>query len=236
MDVTRVQNDDAMHCAHYCISTHAPRVGSDSVPLLAGSQKIYFNPRSPHGERLAAPPYGVQRFISIHAPLVGSDQPRPAAARSRPISIHAPLVGSDDIGSCVITARYEFQSTLPSWRATYKATKRKQLVLISIHAPLVESDTNLVKPFDGDKLFQSTLPSWRATKMVHRIALDEIFQSTLPSWRATSGRSRYLRVLQFQSTLPSWRATKIVFRLSERVHISIHAPLVESDTVSTSIM
>ena len=33
------------------ISTHAPRTGSDSTALSPHSAFIYFNPRSPHGER-----------------------------------------------------------------------------------------------------------------------------------------------------------------------------------------
>ena len=34
------------------ISTHAPRTGSDFLLLKKSLQKIHFNPRSPHGERL----------------------------------------------------------------------------------------------------------------------------------------------------------------------------------------
>ena len=57
------------------ISIHAPRTGSDGVLLFrAWPVLIYFNPRSPHGERLKARCFpGVSFQISIHAPRTGSD-------------------------------------------------------------------------------------------------------------------------------------------------------------------
>ena len=36
----------------HLISIHAPRTGSDGVSLPRELRRIYFNPRSPHGERL----------------------------------------------------------------------------------------------------------------------------------------------------------------------------------------
>ena len=57
---------------------------------------LYFNPRSPCGER----PEKVSddkyiRKISIHAPRVGSDYPGCCSTAATWISIHAPRVGSD---------------------------------------------------------------------------------------------------------------------------------------------
>ena len=56
------------------ISIHAPRMGSDIVTTAAASNVLYFNPRSPHGERqydyLTSDEYII---ISIHAPRMGSD-------------------------------------------------------------------------------------------------------------------------------------------------------------------
>ena len=56
------------------ISIHAPRTGSDNPRRNHARQQIYFNPRSPHGERLNII---CQRSnfqsISIHAPRTGSD-------------------------------------------------------------------------------------------------------------------------------------------------------------------
>ena len=57
-----------------CISIHAPRVGSDGHHGYGGGLHLYFNPRSPCGERRS---YAVllrrPKEISIHAPRVGSD-------------------------------------------------------------------------------------------------------------------------------------------------------------------
>ena len=59
------------------ISIHAPRMGSDFRHPFVCSFHIYFNPRSPDGERpfvhgwWQPPP-----TISIHAPRMGSDLPR----------------------------------------------------------------------------------------------------------------------------------------------------------------
>ena len=56
------------------ISIHAPRVGSDPGSSGDVNDKLYFNPRSPCGERPGAK-IKISRFkeISIHAPRVGSD-------------------------------------------------------------------------------------------------------------------------------------------------------------------
>ena len=60
---------------NYDISIHAPRMGSDHTPSLAGFDCKDFNPRSPDGERprLTAVGYIIV-YISIHAPRMGSDQ------------------------------------------------------------------------------------------------------------------------------------------------------------------
>ena len=99
-----------------------------------------FNPRSPYGERLATHDwYGIDDvfqstlplrgattlyttfaigcFISIHAPLTGSDHQAQARPVTIQISIHAPLTGSDRI-----------------------AQTAGHACLISIHAPLTGSD------------------------------------------------------------------------------------------------
>ena len=150
---------------HY-ISIHAPRTGSDqfsSPPNL--SMRCYFNPRSPHGERLLAEiirpcngdfnprsPHGERRrnavhdksdeFISIHAPRTGSDgQPHGANAPKFGISIHAPRTGSD-VRLSVMTAGVSlFQSTLPARGATDVVQLKVVYRRISIHAPRTGSDS-----------------------------------------------------------------------------------------------
>ena len=103
-------------------------------------QWLYFNPRSPCGERLmdafsnaamvifqsTLPVWGAtirhggglhRVHISIHAPRVGSDDNRVFPGRLRGISIHAPRVGSDADTVRVLC-----------------------VLIISIHAPRVGSD------------------------------------------------------------------------------------------------
>ena len=101
----------------------------------------YFNPRSPHGERLlilsiCTPPV----VISIHAPRTGSDSIQIARIMYEVISIHAPRTGSDDLLATSVESLAIFQSTLPARGATrgriFKRFPRK----ISIHAPRTGSD------------------------------------------------------------------------------------------------
>ena len=68
--------DDQFDLYTGCISIHTPRVGSDRVGLFTSHLPLYFNPRSPCGERQPkADPAPVATPISIHAPRVGSDFP-----------------------------------------------------------------------------------------------------------------------------------------------------------------
>ena len=141
------------------ISIHAPRTGSDangssvllmdsefqstlpargatriSAGLLSSAQN--FNPRSPHGERLATywetlkestfqstlPARGATTqlflascvdFISIHAPRTGSDLYRRGFLRWAGISIHAPRTGSDRTKQCCRMANHNFNPRSP---------------------------------------------------------------------------------------------------------------------------
>ena len=106
---------------------------------------------------------GGSRYISIHAPRVGSDTLLVVLVMSRVlISIHAPRVGSD-FALCRFywafwyfnprspcgerqhmvwtqAQRIRFQSTLPVWGATGSSCTLLLFVVISIHAPRVGSD------------------------------------------------------------------------------------------------
>ena len=78
------------------ISIHAPRTGSDADIHVLHPFLIYFNPRSPHGERPFRLYFRGNRLgISIHAPRTGSDWRFAHVVNSDNISIHAPRTGSD---------------------------------------------------------------------------------------------------------------------------------------------
>ena len=101
------------------ISIHAPLTGSDFRFCSLRWLLLYFNPRSPYGER---PSGGIDMAvfisISIHAPLTGSDPPNAQVIASSTISIHAPLTGSDFPSVARSLIVLGFQSTLPLRGAT----------------------------------------------------------------------------------------------------------------------
>ena len=65
----------ATPAAAHIISIHAPRAGSDPFNTYLLPLIVYFNPRSPCGERQTShAPLEEDREISIHAPRAGSDR------------------------------------------------------------------------------------------------------------------------------------------------------------------
>ena len=146
------------------ISIHAPLTGSDELgerpcPRYMEFQSTLpsqgatitelgymdslqnFNPRSPHRERrrLVAR-LNFRRFISIHAPLTGSDYRscsywicssyfNPRSPHRERLLIHWVM--------CLVRL---FQSTLSSQGATQSGIRSVQIKEISIHAPLTGSD------------------------------------------------------------------------------------------------
>ena len=136
-----------------------------ATPLAGGHhhRSVYFNPRSPCGERLtslytAKPLFQFQSTL----PVWGATTPRKTSRRWRNISIHAPRVGSDHFRCwyCLKSIHFNprspcgerlgmvdslglgniFQSTLPVWGATVAYPYTQRAFKISIHAPRVGSD------------------------------------------------------------------------------------------------
>ena len=123
------------------ISIHAPLMGCDVRWPGCRWRFSYFNPRTPHGVRLADVRVTVpQQSISIHAPLMGCDKRTYVPPAEPTISIHAPLMGCDLTGWCAVIYMDKFQSTHPSWGATFCRCKSVTLCSISIHAPLMGCD------------------------------------------------------------------------------------------------
>ena len=109
----------------------------DTVPCA----HVYFNPRSPCGERpgQSAKLYR-QQHISIHAPRVGSDATCAPIGAGRGISIHAPRVGSDLFAKLPSADFYDFNPRSPCGERRKNDNARRLLII-----------------------FQSTLPVWGAT-------------------------------------------------------------------------
>ena len=124
------------------ISTHAPRTGSDTPVISPANVFVYFNPRSPHGERrLCYERPAITDWISTHAPRTGSDianflqpfqvfrfQPTlPARGATFALPVHLarrsfqptlPARGATIACLTDTLARIEFQPTLPARGAT----------------------------------------------------------------------------------------------------------------------
>ena len=189
------------------ISIHAPLTGSDERHAAYRPRSLYFNPRSPYGERhqcimilLRNPIFQstlplrgatVRSFgldstkpISIHAPLTGSDQYDETSNARGGISIHAPLTGSDRCPGLLIIFWTHFNPRSPYGERPLDALNAR-----------LNGDFNPRSPY-GERPVDSAMPS------------------------SHSG---------FQSTLPLRGATCPLIKTLSSQCISIHAPLTGSD-------
>ena len=172
---------------------------------------VYFNPRSPYGERLyAVPLISGFSFISIHAPLTGSDRlSEIIVARVKKFQSTLPLRGAttDHSTAC---KRDRFQSTLPLRGATSMGLDEPRYFGISIHAPLTGSDRR---------------PIIRQKATCHFNPRSPYGERQFPPFFVSRGR-------RFQSTLPLRGATQPISPEAGVLLISIHAPLTGSDLKS----
>ena len=146
------------------ISIHAPLAGSDDSRKRGLQSQLYFNPRSPCGERRRPGRFCQNDFsISIHAPLAGSDKP-PAF---------------------LISIFPAFQSTLPLRGATRRTGALKKFPRISIHAPLGGSDINHAGIIDLILDFNPRSPCGERPALPPPAVCCSTFQSTLPLRGAT---------------------------------------------------
>ena len=155
------------------VSIHAPRGGSDLRSFGTWRQSLYFNPRSPWGER----PYKVYYYATPI--LFQSTLPVGGATN------HLAQTGASD----------RFQSTLPVGGATDASHDLYPIDKISIHAPRVGSDSSLLSSPSMDFISIHAPRVGSDLKPMTDKANKFIFQSTLPVWGATRwlpGRSRAL--------------------------------------------
>ena len=155
---------------NFCISTHAPRTGSDSAIESAIDAAKDFNPRSPHGERRyyavccnreqdnfnPRSPHGERRVIRwlrnqprIFQPTLparGATWSNASSAFSMVISTHAPRTGSDPHAIHLVDAQILFQPTLPARGATSCIPQLARNLKISTHAPRTGSDPSASHP------------------------------------------------------------------------------------------
>ena len=219
-----------------CISIHAPRTGSDTIPADKPAERPDFNPRSPHGERLLDQDIcDALEAISIHAPRTGSDVRRRSDGKGcTRISIHAPRTGSDTWTNWSSASFVHFNPRSPHGERQGRPCVNAMYLLISIHAPRTGSDIVLLLSSPKMISFQSTLPARGATAARARFAAaSAAFQSTLPA----RGATLHMSFDNFESSI-SIHAPRTGSDADPRLKghaldISIHAPRTGSDVTDT---
>ena len=215
------------------ISIHAPRVGSDvsvsqtkavttkfqsTLPVWGATQtssgcpagEVYFNPRSPCGERRDAAG-SVNHFSEFQStlPVWGATFDVLIVLHFSHISIHAPRVGSDYVKSGVDDIKTEFQSTLPVWGATVIVVQASAIKAISIHAPRVGSDACVPLANFRNNHFNPRSPCGeRPQRLPLRNVAGCDFNPRSPCGERRIGAKGLAGLeMRFQSTLPVWGAT-----------------------------
>ena len=147
-------------------------MGSDcETRSIPRTTKTYFNPRSPHGERQQrAPLFPVQRVISIHAPLTGSDRGVcPPRCGIRSFQSTLPSRGATLFGQRSALARSDFNPRSP--HGERQAAVKDRFCEPSNFNPRSPHGERLVNfcTCYSTSLFQSTLPSRGATSRVNSL-------------------------------------------------------------------
>ena len=176
--------------------------------LHAHSCRLYFNPRSPCGERRNGLP-GFPGNVSFQSTL--------------------PVWGATWCGPRTVGMDL-FQSTLPVWGATAKyqamATKAGNF---NPRSPCGERRWQRTS-ITGRLRFQSTLPVWGATRWVHSIAIKEVYFNP----RSPCGERRFRPAAPEGEKMISIHAPRVGSDKGPEfciqiIEISIHAPRVGSD-------
>ena len=167
--------------------------------------------------------------ISIHALLAESDRCCPCAIIAPAISIHALLAESDAAIFFLYCAFPYFYPRSPCGERRFHFNAGQHICVISIHALLAESDLNFHHRRPCCFQFLSTLSLRRATNSRHNFGPKNRFLSTLSLRRATQQPENTADEPRFLSTLSLRRATVFVCVICQRLAISIHALLAESD-------
>ena len=138
----------------HLISIHAPRTGSDGVSLPRELRRIYFNPRSPHGERQApSVSFLPGTYFKPRSPHGERPGEPPPPARGPPSEIFSLPPGN------------VLKPPLPELRATRgTAAVRRRLIYFNPRSPHGER-LKLSGRTSRQKEFQSTLPARGATKL-----------------------------------------------------------------------
>ena len=196
------------------ISIHAPRTGSDSRPASPSCKATNFNPRSPHGERLASFPADI--MLANHFNPRSPHGERQSWARG-----------------CV--SPFAFQSTLPARGATTRLTMAgrgtSHFNPRSPHGERHGRFASLVLSVE----FQSTLPARGATARCVYVPLPRDFNPRSPHGERRNARSlSSTRSAYFNPRSPHGERPMPAFGRPASTLISIHAPRTGSDRLPPS--
>ena len=145
-------------------NSRSPCTGSDPLSAAIQYKSMYFNPRSPCGERRDGRGHQRQRAdISIHAPHAGSDRHGCRRCCDRSYFNPRSPCGERPSLNRSPSSLVSFQSTLPRRGATIPLPLDSTISKISIHAPRAGSDVLYQYSSPMSTPFQSTLPVRGAT-------------------------------------------------------------------------
>ena len=163
-----------------------PARGATMQPSMLNSALTYFNPRSPHGERLSASDVALLsgRFQST-LPARGATTERRERPACTGFQSTLPARGAtvDDYHGWMLYLHFNPRS--PHGERLHTSAHLRANSKISIHAPRTGSDATKPVALLCALRFQSTLPARGATGVSVGVVQNVAFQSTLPARGAT---------------------------------------------------
>ena len=193
---------------------------------------IYFNPRSPRGERLNPFFHSINQLLfQSTLPAGGATMSKMEGAISAHISIHAPRGGSDCGVGQVCAARKNFNPRSPRGERPIGCFALSTMPIFQSTLPAGGATTACPSPAWPHRYFNPRSPRGeRPLSLSTCLILFQVFQSTLPAGGATlcptpiEVSSSYFNPRSPRGERPDRRKAK-----GDRGPISIHAPRGGSD-------
>ena len=184
--------------------------------------KVYFNPRSPRGERQVSS-VALDLLVLFQSTLSARRATRSYSLSTTNCSVFQSTLSARRatfVKQLLKHLRLLFQSTLSARRATVSGSLNFHHTIISIHALREESDDDGFRLIFCRLLFQSTLSARRATLRYRNLFWGTSdFNPRSPRGERLACGSSKTQPQAFQSTLSARRAT---FRQIRLKHLCFH--------------